>query len=312
MAIYTRIQASDLNKIVTPYQIEVIDFTPIEGGNANSNYHIYAKSGEYMMTIVEEKSLQEAQKLTTLLQWLGKHHFLTSPVQATITGEMLTQYAGKPVFVKKWIYGTVYENFSTDELAQIGRSMAQLHQIPVPDYLPKYHPYGQQVFSSVIGKGIDTEYEKWLKERLQFLKKHVPEDLPRGLVHGDIFFDNVLFENNKIKAIIDFEEACNYYLIFDLGMGILGLCRTGGKIDLNKARALIKGYEQIRSLGVPERDSLQLFIEYAAIATSWWRFWKYNIHSPNPDLRNKHWKMVQVAKEVEILDKKHFLSIVFE
>ena len=95
-------------------------------------------------------------------------------------------------------------------------------------------------------------------------------------------------------------------------MGILGLCRTGGKIDLNKARALIKGYEQIRSLGVTERDSLQLFIEYAAIATSWWRFWKYNIHSPNPDLRNKHWKMVQVAKEVEILDKKHFLSIVFE
>ena len=129
---------------------------------------------------------------------------------------------------------------------------------------------------------------------------------------GDIFFDNVLFENNKIKAIIDFEEACNYYLIFDLGMGILGLCRTGEKIDLNKARALIKGYEQIRSLGVPERDSLQLFIEYAAIATSWWRFWKYNIHTPTPDLRNKHWKMVQVAKEVEILDKKHFLSIVFE
>ena len=95
-------------------------------------------------------------------------------------------------------------------------------------------------------------------------------------------------------------------------MGILGLCRTGGKIDLNKARALIKGYEQIRSLVFSERDSLQLFIEYAAIATSYWRFWKYNIHSPTPDLRNKHWKMVQVAKEVEILTKEHFLSIVFE
>ena len=312
MAIYTRIQASDLNKIVAPYQIEVIDFTPIEGGNANSNYHIHAKNGEYIMTIAEEKSFHEVQKLTTLLQWLGKHHFLTSQVHATITGETVTQHAGKPVFVKKWLYGRVHENLTTDELGQIGTSMAQLHQIPAPDYLPKYHPYGQQAFSSVIGKGIDTEYEKWLKERFQFLKKHVPEGLPLGLVHGDIFFDNVLFENNKIKAIIDFEEACNYYLIFDLGMGILGLCRTGEKIDLNKARSLIKGYEQIRFLGFPERDSLQLFIEYAAIATSWWRFWKYNIHTPTPDLRNKHWKMVQVAKEVEILDKKHFLSIVFE
>ena len=312
MAIYTRIQASDLNKIVAPYQIEVVDFTPIEGGNTNSNYHIHAKNGEYVMTIAEEKSFHEVQKLTTLLQWLGKHHFLTSQVYATITGETVTQHAGKPVFVKKWLYGRVHENLTTDELGQIGTSMAQLHQIQAPDYLPKYHPYGQQVFSSVIGKGIDTEYEKWLKERFQFLKKHVPEGLPLGLVHGDIFFDNVLFENNKIKAIIDFEEACNYYLIFDLGMGILGLCRTGGKIDLNKARSLIKGYEQIRFLEFLERDSLQLFIEYAAIATSWWRFWKYNIHTPTPDLRNKHWDMVQVAKEVEILDKKHFLSIVFE
>lgn len=312
MAIYTRIQASDLEKIVAPYQIEVVDFTPIEGGNTNSNYHIQAKKGEYMLTIAEEKSLQEAQRLAALLQWLGEHHFLTSPVHASITGEMVTQYAEKPILVKKWVSGTVHENFSTDELSQIGSSMAQLHQIPVPDYLPKSHPYGQQVFSSVIGKGLDTEYEHWLKERLQFLKKYLPEDLPRGLVHGDIFFDNVLFECNKIKAIIDFEEACNYYLIFDLGMGVLGLCRTGGKIDLNKARALIKGYEQIRSLGFQERDSLQLFIEYAAIATSWWRFWKYNIQSPNPNLRNKHWKMVQVAKEIEILAKEHFLSIVFE
>lgn len=95
-------------------------------------------------------------------------------------------------------------------------------------------------------------------------------------------------------------------------MGVLGLCRIAGTIDLNKTRALIKGYEQIRSLEFSERDSLQLFIEYVAIATSWWRFWKYNIHSPNPDLKNKHRKMIQVAKEEEILAKEHFMPMVFE
>ena len=62
MAIYTRIQASDLEKIVAPYQIEVVDFTPIEGGNTNSNYHIQVQKGEYMLTIVEEKSLLEVQR----------------------------------------------------------------------------------------------------------------------------------------------------------------------------------------------------------------------------------------------------------
>jgi len=152
MAIYTRIQASDLRKIVSLYKIEILDFTPIDGGNTNSNYHIRAKKGEYMLTIMEDKSSQETQKLATLLQWLDTHNFLTSSVHVTATGEIITQYAGKPVLVKKWVFGTVYENFSTDMLRQIGSSMALLHQIPAPNYLPKLHPYGLQVFSSVIGK----------------------------------------------------------------------------------------------------------------------------------------------------------------
>jgi len=312
MAIYTRIEESDLRKIVVPYGIEVVDFTPIDGGNTNSNYHIRAKKGEYILTIEEEKSLQEVQRLTALLQWLGEHDFLTSPVHASVAGEMVTQYAGKPVLVKKWVLGTVHENLSVDMLRQIGCYMAQLHEIPVPDYLPKFHPYGLQVFSTVIGKKLDMEYEYWLKGRLQFLRKNFPENLPQGLIHGDIFFDNVLFEDGEIKAIIDFEEACYYYLIFDLGMGVLGLCRTDGKIDLTKTRALIKGYEQIRLLDFMEKEFLQFFIEYAAIATSWWRFWKYNIYSPNPNLSDKHWEMVKVAKEVGILTKDHFLSFAFE
>lgn len=312
MAIYTKINASDLEKILTPYQIEVLEFTPMEGGNTNSNYHIRAKNGEYMLTIVEEKSFQEVQNLASLLQWLGEHDFSTSRIQATINGKLVTEYAEKPIIVKKWVFGKVHEDLNESQLRQIGYSMAELHQIQAPDYLPKLHPYGLQVFSTVVGKNLDTEYENWLAERLQFLEKNLPQNIPIGLIHGDVFFDNVLFENEEIKAIIDFEETCHYYLNFDLGMGVLGLCRTDEKIDLNKTSALLKGYEQIRSLEFSEKDSLQLFIEYATIATSWWRFWKYNIHSPKPEWRNKHWEMVQVAKEIATLDKEQFLQNVFE
>ena len=312
MAIYTRIQVSDLRKIVSLYGIEVIDFTPIDAGNTNSNYHVRAKRDEYILTIMEDKSSQEVQNLAILLQWLAKHDFLTSAVLAAGTGEIITYYAGKPVMIKKWIYGKVCENLSIDMLKQIGSYMAQLHKIPAPNYLPKLHPYGLQVFSTVIGKKLDTKYEYWLKGRLQYLEENIPKNLPQGLIHGDIFFDNVLFEDGKIKAIIDFEEACHYYLIFDLGMSVLGLCRTGGKIDLNKTRALIKGYEQIRSLELLEMEFLQFFVEYAAIATSWWRFWKYNIYSPNPNIKDKHWEMVHLAKEVEKLNKKQFMSYIFK
>ncbi len=301
MAIYTRIQINDLKKIAAPYGIEVIDFKPIEGGNANSNYYIQAKEGEYVLTISEENSLEEVLIHANLLQWFEKHGYLTCQVQATTSGELISQYNGKPIMVKKWIPGTVHENFTAEMLEQIGRSIAQMHQIPAPEYLPSQHPYGIQVFSSVIGKAIDSEYENWLEDRLHFLRDNLPDNLPKGLIHGDIFFDNVVFERTELKAIIDFEGACRYYLVFDLGMGILGLCRTEGIIDLTKVKALIKGYEQIRPMEIPEKRFIPFFIEYAAIATSYWRYWKYNIYSPNPDRSGKHREMVQVAKSVSKL-----------
>lgn len=311
MAVYTHIQISDVEKMLAPYQIEALDFTPIQGGNTNSNYHIRAEKGEYILTIIEEKSLEEIRYLASLLQCLGEHQFPTSRILTSTANEQVTVYSEQPILVKEWISGSVHENLSADQLGQIGRTMAQLHQIPAPDYLPKLHPYEQQVFSKIIGKNINTEYESWLKERLQFFEQERPKNLPIGLIHGDVFFDNVLFEKNEIKAIIDFEEACDYYLIFDLAMGILGLCLVGGKIDLDKANVLVTGYEQLRSLTFLEKDTLALFIQHAAVATSCWRFWKYNIHSPSPYLRDKHEEMVGVAKEIGKISKEYFSSIVF-
>ncbi len=312
MAIYTRLNAVELETILAPYHIEVKSFAPVVGGNANSNYRIHGSDGEYMLTIMEEKSLPEVQKLATLIQWLGEHRFLTPPVYPTATGEMVTQYAGKPVMVKKWIYGDVHEELNADKLRQIGSAMARLHQIPAPDYLAKLPPYGDEFFSIVIGYGKDAMFESWLDDRLRFFKENVPGKLPRGLIHGDVFFDNVLFENDQIKAIIDFEEVRNYYLISDLGMGVIGLCISEKKIDLTKVRNLVMGYERIRPLDILEKESLKLFIEYAAVATSCWRYWKYNIYSSSLDLRNRHLEMFNIAENMILLANDDFMQFVFE
>ncbi len=301
MATYTKIPILDLKKITVAYGIEALSFASVEGGNANSNYYIRAKKDDYMLTLVEEKSLQETQRLAALLRWLEEYNFMTSKIHPSLAGEIVTQYAGKSILIKKWVQGKVYENISIDMLKQIGRTMAKLHQTPAPDFLPELHPYGLQVFLTVVDKGIDKTYESWLAEQTRFLTKNLPGNLPSGLIHGDLFFDNILFEDGKIKAIIDFEEACSYYLVFDLGMGILGLCRTNRKFDWTKVNALIKGYEEVRLLESLEKEFLPFFIKYAAVATSWWRYWKYNIHSPNLDLSNKHWEMVHVAKEMDAL-----------
>ena len=119
-------------------------------------------------------------------------------------------------------------------------------------------------------------------------------------------------EGCKLKAIIDFEEACRYYTVFDLGMAILGLCTTGQKIALGKARALVAGYQQTRELERAERDALRLFVEYAATATSFWRFRRHHLHAPSAVMANRHWQMVNVAEQVAAIPRERFLEAVLD
>ncbi len=220
-------------------------------------------------------------------------------------------YRDKPVMVKAYIAGQVCKDLDETMLCQVGAAMARLHQLPVPDFLPDKHPYGLQVFPSVIGQNINPDYETWLGKRLAYLEQHIPPGLPYGLIHGDLFYDNVLFEEKKFKAIIDFEEACRYYKGFDLGMGILGLCVENTTVMLDKARALVRGYQQIRMLEKREKDTLLLFVEYAAIATSCWRFWKYHIQMPLVGKADKHWQMMHLAEDVATIPKARFWEVVF-
>ena len=80
-----------MKKIAELYGIDVLDFSPISGGNSNSNYHLYTESDEYILTIAEEAILSQVKKLATLLQWLNQHNFFTSQVQPILSGELVTQ-----------------------------------------------------------------------------------------------------------------------------------------------------------------------------------------------------------------------------
>lgn len=311
MATYTQIDWKELSEILSPYQLKVVDFKPIARGNTNSNYYLRAEDGEYMLTIIEERSSEEILQLVSLLQWLKQHDFHTSEVYFATDGRSVTNYASKPILLKKWLPGAVTEVLLKDQLVQVGKEMAKLHQIPAPDYVPTFHPYGHQTFSAVIGKDIDPHYEAWLKNRLDYFEREFPKNLPTGLIHGDIFSDNVLFEQQVLKAIIDLEEACHFTLVLDIAMGILGLCQVDGKIDLGRAYYVLDGYQQIRTLEDSEQQFLPFFIEYAAASTSCWRFRKYHIQTPSPHLSNKHRDMMQIAQQIGKLSSFDFQQALF-
>ena len=310
MTQYSKLQEKDILEISRKYNLTQIGYESIEESAGNTNYLVRTAQNQYVLTIFETEHIRAAN-LSRLLYLLEELDFPTTRIQKLANGDAITSYQGKPVLLKPYIVGQVVENMDENMVSQVGAAMASLHEIPNPHYLPGQHAYGLETFPRVMGKGINLEYENWLAQRYDFLMQTIPSGLPRGLIHGDVFYDNVLFDGKKFKAIIDFEEACQYYKVFDLGMAVVGLCTEESKVRLPKVRSLVNGYQKIRVLERAEKEILQLFVGYAAIATSSWRFWKYNIDTPIAELSDKHWEMVNIAKDASAIPNEKFMNAVF-
>jgi len=310
MAQYSILQKKEIQILLDQYDIKVNHFSTILGGAGNSSYLINSNNQDYILTICEFH-ISHAISLCNLLEYLEKHDFPSTRITKSSNGKTCLTFQGKPVLLKPYIHGNVIQNLNRPMIRQVGKALGKLHEIPSPNNLDKIHSYGLEIFSKCFEKSIDPIYEKWLVEKHNWLKKEIPPSLPKGLIHGDLFYDNVLFEKNKFKAIIDFEEACHYYKVFDLGMAALGLCTINFKIDLKKVRALIEGYQKIRILETEEKETLQLMIDYAATATSFWRFWKYNIELPMKNKSKKHMEMVRISHHVNSISPTEFQKIIF-
>jgi len=251
------------------------------------------------------------ENMGQLLLLLQEHDFPSTRIMTLNGGDIITAFQGHTIMMKAYIEGEVLENLDATMLNQVGAALATLHQIPAPSYLPSNYIGEHSVYARVKGCNIDIKYETWLHEKIACLEKNIPPSIPRALIHGDLFFDNVLFEKNSFQAIIDFEDATHYYAAYDLGMAIIGCCATSETIDLDKSRALVQGYQQLRSLLQDEKESLQLFVRYAATITSCWRFCKYNIDSVYATRADLHWQMVELEEAIDKIPKAEFLQAIF-
>jgi homoserine kinase type II len=130
-----------------------------------------------------------------------------------------------------------------------------------------------------------------------------------ALIHGDVFFDNMIVQGDQLMAIIDFEEACNYYRSFDLGMVIVGACRDRQGISFEKAGQFMRGYQKETTLQSIERDTLKAFAVYAAVATSFWRFRHYHLRRPEPRLHDKHVEMQTLADTISEYPESSFTQL---
>jgi homoserine kinase type II len=311
MAVYTQLNKTDIQTIADRYEFQIMDFTAMEGGASNSNYLLHSTTGKFMLTVVEDGGIEMAERLAKLLKWLEQHNFFTTKMIPLVNGGFTSSWNGKAVFIKNYIAAELKTSPDLVSIENIGAALARFNQIPAPDFIPDIHVYEQPRFSEVIGTKKDLKYESWLKAKNAVMDGHLPISAPKGIVHGDLFADNVLFPKGNNPIIIDFEEACFHFLVFDLGMAIIGICSEGNEINFEKARALLKGYQKVRPLEPIEKQYLQFFTIYGAVRTSNWRFWKYHIQTPNPERKHLHWVMADIAEKVTKMQEEDFLNLIF-
>lgn len=290
MADYSELQEQDIESLLAGFGVPTVArWSALEGGRANSSYLVEAGPERFVLTVCDEKTLQEIERSVELLQLLERHALPTPRV----VGE-IQEYHGRPVVLKRFVDGQV-ERLELARLPSVGKALAQLHALPAPDFLPREFSYGVGFFYQVIEWPGSGEFGRWLS-RIRGKVLALPwDDLPWGLIHGDLFWDNIVLQGNQV-TLLDFEEACYYPLVFDLGMTIVGTCYRSGQDWKPRVEALLDGYGPLAEI---ERNVLADFAVYAAAATACWRFWQYNINVPGTDQTESYREMVEAADALE-------------
>ena len=299
MAFYAQLDRSAVEGLTRRFGIGAITAVSVMGGGReNTSYCVESSSGKYVLTLWDQKSLKHATDLANLLVYLTNQGVRTSRVVVPPKEPIVVLHDEKPVMLKRYVDGDVTANLAGNLLVQLGKEMSRLHEVPAPSYLPQSFPYGRSHFPEVTNSNLGHAYIDWLSEKTSYLRKRIPQHLPMALIHGDVFFDNVIVQGDQLMAIIDFEEACHYYRSFDLGMVIVGACRDRQGISFDKAGRFIRGYEKETTLQSIERETLKPFAVYAAVATSFWRFRQYHLRRPEPQLYDKHVEMQTLADTI--------------
>ncbi len=308
MADYTKLTIKIVKKLIAGYDLgEFESMTPLDGGQANSSVKISTKTGLFTLSVCDEKNQEEIQCLTRVLSHLEAQGFPATRLVRTQSKKSFILHGGKPVYIKEFLAGEVCSNLSPRMLVQVGQAMAKLHGLEAPQGLPKQFPYGLKTFNEIFDG--NHPYVDWLREKKKFLETAIDPTMDKGFIHGDIFWDNLLFSDQSLVAILDFEEACIYYKLYDLGMAAVGCCAKSQTFSMDRVKQLVAGYQQVCPLGDAEKKQLKIFMEYAAVAASFWRFRQYNLRYPTPDKKDNYLELSSLADQVHAMDKGQFSDI---
>lgn len=274
MAVYTEVTNDSLEAFLREYAIgEVVSLKGIAEGVENSNYLLLTTQGQYILTLYE-KRVEEGD----LPFFLGLMEHLAAKGLACPTpihgrdGRALRRLAGRPAAIISFLQGMWPRRILPEHCAGVGQALAEMHvatadfeiiranALSVPGWRPlleSCRPNGDDVARGLIAT---------LEAELDYLEAHWPADLPVGVIHADLFPDNVFFLGSELSGVIDFYFACTDFLAYDVAVCLNAWCFENDiSFNVTKARRMLGAYVRRRPLTHGELAALPLLARGAAL-----------------------------------------------
>ena len=306
MAQYSTLSHEELDDIVAHYEIGTpSNLEELQGGYGNSNYKLTTTDGKFLLKICDEKNLEELHQQIALLGHLQKHSYPTVYPILQKNGHSLHDNQKCRVMIYPFLDGDTPKP-SQRVSAQIGEALANLHCIPPLLELPRF-PMGVTQMTPFMQELKETQFAAhpfllWLQSELEWIKPELDKSLPVGLLHGDLFLDNTLFDDDKMVAILDFEEGCHDTLLIDIGMTIIGCCYSAeNQLVFDALKGFLEAYNALRPLTENEWDCLDGFVHYAALSIAFWRFRQFNIRHPDAHRAETYHEMISRSANWETI-----------
>jgi len=274
MAVYTEVSDDELAAFVDSYGLgELMSYKGIAEGVENTNYMVRTSQDSFILTLYEKRVAHaDLPFFLTLMEHLAARGLPSPTPVRDRDGRNLRRLAGRPAALITFREGFWVRRPSPAHCAALGESLAQLHMAGTDFAMTRANALsleGWEKLNETIGRDAERVMpglSDLMAGELELLSRAWPAALPEGVIHGDLFPDNVFFLGQRISGLIDFYFACNDMLAYDIAICLNAWCfETPKEFNITKAKAMLDAYGRIRALTGAEYDALPLLARGAAL-----------------------------------------------
>ena len=278
MAIFTKLKKKDIKNIFLNYDLSPLEeYIPIHQGIQNTNYYTITENSKFILTIFEDKNInKDLQYYLKLLNHLYTKGFNCPYPLINNSGKYFTNFNNKKAAIFSFLQGNSLKNIFPKHLYEVGKTLAKMHYMSLDYNSNKKNDYSfEYIILNIDLLKKDTKikypdlYSSVLDDISEF-KKLKTFDFSKGIIHADLFPDNILFKDDKINGVIDFYYSCKDYFVIDLAIIIISWCLIYNEkrkisLDENKVKKLLAGYNKIKNIKIIELNSLNIFCKIFCI-----------------------------------------------